>query len=90
MSVRISDMIKAGARIVDVRTPDEFADGAYPGAINVPLATLQARLGELEPKGKPVVLYCASGARSAQAARLLKLAGFTDVINAGGIDDMPR
>ena len=90
MSVRISDMIKAGARIVDVRTADEFADGAYPGAINVPLATLQARLGELEPKGKPVVLYCASGARSAQAARLLKLAGFTDVINAGGIDDMPR
>ena len=90
MSDRISSMIKAGARIVDVRTPDEFADGAYPGAINVPLATLQARLGELEPKGKPVVLYCASGARSAQAARLLKLAGFTDVINAGGIDDMPR
>lgn len=90
MSDRISSMIKAGARIVDVRTADEFADGAYPGAINVPLATLQARLGELEPKGKPVVLYCASGARSAQAARLLKLAGFTDVINAGGIDDMPR
>jgi phage shock protein E len=36
------------------------------------------------------VLYCASGARSAQAARLLKQAGFTNAVNAGGLDDMPR
>jgi phage shock protein E len=35
------------------------------------------------------VLYCASGARSAQAARMLKQAGFTEVVNAGGLDDMP-
>jgi phage shock protein E len=90
MSSRISDAIKAGARIVDVRGPDEFADGAFPGAVNIPLAALQARLGELEPKDKPVVLYCASGARSAQAARILKRAGFADVVNAGGLDDMPR
>jgi phage shock protein E len=90
MSNRISDMIKAGARIVDVRTPDEFADGAYPGAANIPLALLQARLGELEPKEKPIVLYCASGARSAQAARMLKQSGFSEVVDAGGIDDMPR
>jgi phage shock protein E len=90
MSSPISERIKAGARIVDVRTPDEFADGAYPGAVNIPLAALQARLGELEPKDKPIVLYCASGARSAQAARILKQAGFTDAVNAGGIDDMPR
>ena len=45
---------------------------------------------ELEPKDKPIVLYCASGARSGQGARLLKQAGFTDVINAGGLDDMPE
>jgi phage shock protein E len=90
MSNQISEKIKAGARIVDVRTPDEFADGAYPGAKNIPLAVLQARMNELEPKEKPLVLYCASGARSAQAARILKQAGFSDVINAGGLDDMPR
>ena len=45
---------------------------------------------ELEPKDTPIVLYCASGARSGQAMRFLKQNGFTDVINAGGLDDMPR
>ena len=73
-----------------VRTSDEFADGAYPKAKNIPLAALPARMGELEPKDKPIVLYCASGARSAQAARILKQGGFGDVVNAGGLDDMPR
>ncbi|MGO8693596.1 MAG: rhodanese-like domain-containing protein [Rectinemataceae bacterium] len=85
----VKDMIKAGALIVDVRTPDEFADGAYPKAINVPLSVLPAKLDKLGPKDGAIVLYCLSGARSAQAARLLQKAGFTNVINAGGLDDMP-
>jgi phage shock protein E len=85
----IKEKIAAGARIVDVRTPDEFRDGAYKGAVNIPLSSLAARLKELEPREKPIVLYCASGARSGQAARMLKQAGFADVTNAGGLDDMP-
>jgi len=88
--VTIKEKITAGARIIDVRSPGEFRDGAYPGAVNIPLATLPARLMELEPKDKPIVLYCASGARSGQAARILKQAGFSDVVNAGGLGDMPR
>jgi phage shock protein E len=86
----VKDKIAAGARVVDVRTPAEFADGAYPGAINIPLPALPARRHELEPKDKPIVLYCASGARSGQAMRFLKQNGFADVVNAGGLDDMPR
>jgi len=86
----IKDMIKAGALIVDVRTPDEFADEAYPKAVNIPLSILPAKLDQLGPKDKPIVLYCASGARSAQAARFLQKAGFSNVVNAGGLDDMPR
>jgi phage shock protein E len=86
----IKDKIKAGAKIIDVRTKGEFEDGAYPGAINIPLGVLPSKLDELGAKDKPIVLYCASGARSAQAARLLKQAGFADVVNAGGIDDMPQ
>ena len=86
----VREKITAGARVVDVRTPAEFTDGAYPGAVNIPLPVLPARMHELEPKETPVVLYCASGARSGQAMRFLKQNGFTDVINAGGIDDMPR
>ncbi len=86
----VKDKIAAGARIVDVRTPAEFRDGSYPGAINIPLMLLPHRMNELEPRDKPIVLFCASGARSGQGARLLKQAGFTDVINAGGLDDMPQ
>jgi phage shock protein E len=86
----IEDKIKAGAKIIDVRTQAEFADEAYPGAVNIPLNVLPSKLNELGPKDKSIVLYCATGARSAQAARLLKQAGYTDVVNAGGIDDMPR
>jgi phage shock protein E len=86
----VKEKIAAGARIVDVRTPAEFKDGAYDGAINIPISSLLARMRELEPKDAPIVLYCASGARSGQGARLLRQAGFTDVINAGGLDDMPE
>ena len=70
------------------RESDEFRDGAYPGAKNIPLADLGRRLGEI-PKDRPVVLYCASGARSSSAARAMKQAGYSDVINAGGLADMP-
>jgi phage shock protein E len=86
----VKDRIKAGAKIIDVRTKGEFEDEAYPGAINIPLNVLMTKLDELGPKDGPIVLYCASGARSAQAARLLKQSGYGDVVNAGGIDDMPR
>ncbi len=84
----VREKIAAGAKIIDVRTPSEFSGSSYPKAKNFPLDSLAARMGDL-PKGKPLVLYCASGARSAQALRLLKKAGFADVISAGGLADMP-
>jgi phage shock protein E len=86
----ILEKIRAGALLVDVRTPDEFKDGSYNGAINIPLAALLARQEELGAKDRPIVLFCASGARSGLGARLLKQAGFTDVVNAGGLEDMPH
>ncbi len=86
----VKEKIAAGARLIDVRTPAEFRDGSYPGAVNIPLALLPLRMRELEPRTAPIVLFCASGARSGQGARLLRQAGFTDVINAGGLDDMPQ
>jgi phage shock protein E len=85
----VMEKIKAGAQIVDVRSPEEFRDGFYPGAVNIPVQDIARRLGELK-KDKTVVLYCASGGRSGMAARVLKQAGYADVINAGGLGDMPR
>jgi rhodanese-related sulfurtransferase len=85
----VREKLAAGAKIVDVRTPREFSSGSYPKAKNIPLDALEARMGEL-PKDKPIVLFCASGARSARAARLLKRSGYSDVLSAGGLGDMPR
>jgi len=89
MASNVKEMIKAGAKIIDVRSPGEFADESYPGAVNIPLNVLPAKVMDLGPKDGPIVLYCASGARSAQAARFLKQEGFTNVVNAGGLSDMP-
>ncbi|MBP7095922.1 MAG: rhodanese-like domain-containing protein [Spirochaetia bacterium] len=85
----VEEKIKAGAVVVDVRSPEEFEDEHFPNAINIPVNVIQAQADSIGPKDKPVVLYCASGARSALAARFLKMAGFTDVMNAGGLWDMP-
>jgi phage shock protein E len=85
----VRQKITAGAVILDVRTADEYRGGAYPGAINIPVQELPARLGELPKKDRPIVVYCASGVRSASAAGALARAGFTDVVNAGGLRSMP-
>jgi phage shock protein E len=79
--------IPADACIVDVRSPEEFESGAYPGAINIPLNLLAVRMGEI-PSDRPVITYCFSGGRSTQAVRLLKEAGY-NAVNAGGLSDMP-
>jgi NADPH-dependent 2,4-dienoyl-CoA reductase/sulfur reductase-like enzyme/rhodanese-related sulfurtransferase len=74
--------------IVDVRNTGEFAYGAYPGAINIPLDEIQSRVEELGKKDRKIILYCASGARSAYALQVLKVYGFTNLENGGGLSRM--
>ena len=75
--------------IVDVRTPHEFQSGAYPGAVNIELDQLMERYGELgNNKSRDIIVYCASGARSAYAQRMLTQLGYTNVKNGGGIASM--
>jgi rhodanese-related sulfurtransferase len=83
----VREKIAQGAVVLDVRTKGEFASGAYPKAKNIPIDALAGRIAEL-PKDKPIVVYCASGARAAQAVRILTQAGFTDVVNAGGLNQI--
>jgi len=66
--------------IVDVRTIQEFAQGHLKGAVNIPLTDLPLRTGELE-KNKPILVYCHTGNRSAQASSILVKAGFTHIYN---------
>jgi len=70
--------------VLDVRNPDEHAAWSIPTAVNIPLAELAGRLGEL-PDGEELVVHCAAGARSAQAAALLVDAGYPVAELAGGM-----
>lgn len=81
---RARALVADGAHLVDVRTPQEFAQGALPGAVNVPLQELFAGVQQFE-SNRPLVLYCASGARSHQAAQALSLFGRDGVHDLGGI-----
>jgi NADPH-dependent 2,4-dienoyl-CoA reductase/sulfur reductase-like enzyme/rhodanese-related sulfurtransferase len=76
--------------VVDVRTPEEFRSGAYPGAVNIPLDELQTRISELGNMSREITLYCASGARSAYGQQVLQQLGFANVKNGGGIMQMMR
>lgn len=74
-----------GLPVIDVRTPEEFAQGHVPGARNVPLDQLAARLPELEPlKGQEFAVICASGRRSLEATSTLHAAGFSGARNVLG------
>ena len=74
--------------VIDVRTPQEFRGGAFPGALNIPLDKLPEQLNQLGDLAKDITVYCASGARSSYAQQLLKQSGFTNVKNGGGIMQM--
>lgn len=86
----LATKIHAGAKVVDVRTREEFSEEHYPNALNIPVDQLQRRLADLGDRQTPIVLYCASGSRSAYAAMMLRSAGYSDVTNAGGLEDMPE
>jgi rhodanese-related sulfurtransferase len=68
--------------LLDVRTPEEFADGHIPGAVNVPLDDLRGRLDEL-PRDTEIATYCRVGQRGYLAARILLQAGLR-AVNIGG------
>ena len=70
--------------LLDVRTPQEFASGHIPGAVNISLQTLEAHVSEL-PTDRPIVIYCRSGNRSAAAGNLLLRRGFAQLYDLGGI-----
>lgn len=80
--------IEAGAKVIDVRSPSEFSSGHYASAVNIPVDKLENKLKGLGPRETPIIVYCASGMRSASAQRILEAAGFSHVINAGKLSVM--
>ena len=74
---------RPGTVLLDVREPDEYDQGAVPGAIHIPLGYLTDRYSEIAAT-KPVVVQCQSGGRSAIGASLLERLGVANVINLSG------
>lgn len=71
--------------ILDVRSPEEYAEGHVPGAINIPHDQLAARLAEISAhKNSDIVLYCRSGGRVGIAAGILQAAGFSKILHLAG------
>lgn len=81
----VADLAASGAQFIDVRTEAEVAQGVISGAIHIPLHLLPLRAADVF-QDKPVVIYCRSGARSAQACAFMAAQGFNNMHNlAGGI-----
>ena len=74
--------------ILDVRRPDEFAEGHIPGAINVPNEEIgTTEIAELPQKSQLILVYCRSGRRSKEASEKLVKLGYTNIVEFGGIID---
>lgn len=81
--------IDAGALVIDVRRPHEFAAGHVDGAVNMPHDQIAERISEISgDRDQPVVVYCRSGRRAGLAKEVLRSNGFTDILNAGGYSDL--
>ncbi|KRF06471.1 hypothetical protein ASG88_20210 [Nocardioides sp. Soil777] len=82
-------LVDSGASLVDVRNPDEYAAGHVEGAESIPWES-----GDFDAAVEPLdrdaayVLYCASGRRAGEALARMTELGFTDVHNAGGLEDV--
>ena len=79
-SLQAQGLLAGNKKIVllDVRTPEEFRQGRLHGALLIPVSELEKRVGEI-PRDRPLLVYCAVGARSAPAAAFLASHGFREV-----------
>lgn len=76
--------LRAGAVVVDVRTPEEYAAGHLPGSVNIPLDIVKSGIShQVANKSGVVLLHCRSGRRSGIAERELRSIGYTNAFNIG-------
>lgn len=79
-NTELVEALQNNAFLVDVRTPAEFSAGSVDGAVNIPLSQVKSQLKKFKGK-KNIVVFCRSGARSAQAKQILEQNGIQSVIN---------
>lgn len=87
----VSGLLSAEALWVDVRSEQEYQQSHIAGDLHIPYQSIVAGLEkDLIEKDTPIKLYCRSGGRAGKARKSLEDTGYTDVINAGGIDDVRK
>ncbi|MHB1930396.1 MAG: rhodanese-like domain-containing protein, partial [Acidimicrobiales bacterium] len=80
-----AEVAAAGTVVLDVREPDEFEQGALPGAVHIPRGHLESQVeGRIPDHDAHIVVYCAGGTRSAFAAETLGRLGYRDVVSMAG------
>ena len=80
-----AERIAGGSLVLDVREPDEYNEGAIPGAIHIPRGHLESQIeGRITDKDAPVVVYCAGGVRSAFAVQTMQELGYTGAASMDG------
>lgn len=89
--VRTRELMKTGCRVIDVRSQSEYRNGHIKNSINIPLNDILTGIRKhgIEMDSH-VILYCASGARSASAKRLLNNEGYSNIYNGGSLRHMMR
>ncbi len=80
-------LIDEGAYLVDVRTPQEYAQSKVKGSVNIPLDSLSSQLAKFKDR-KHIIVFCLSGNRSSQAKSILERNGFLNVVNGRTSDNV--
>lgn len=85
MNEYVAEAQEQGIQLLDVREPSEFQRGHVKGAINIPVGNIAHVKKKFKDLNAPIYVYCLSGGRSAQACRQMKVMGYTNAKNIGGI-----
>ena len=83
----LRELVENGGQLIDVRSHNEYSQGALKHAVNIPLETFPQNTGSID-KSKPVMLYCVSGMRANAVKNFLESLGFNYVYNLGGISQL--
>jgi phage shock protein E len=87
----IAEYLKDGARVIDVRSKQEFDQAHFTTAVNIPIDQFEAKIKEIgADKRKPVIVYCHAGSRAAVAETILRSNGFSKVVNARGYEALKK
>jgi phage shock protein E len=86
----IKQALKAGAVVIDVRTPHEYDSGHPIDAINIPFDRIAANIERIRKMKRPIIFCCDGGSRSGSSTRLVKARGLKEIYHGGNWENVIR